>query len=97
MKQWLLLLMLLIFALLLASGGSSARAQTGAGFDLTWGTIDGGGVIHSRGGAFQVSASLGQPDAGPPMQGGAFTLTGGFLSGVPGQSEYRILLPLAVR
>ena len=92
-----LLLLLLILMLLIVSGESRVRAQTGSGFDLTWSTIDGGGVIHSRGGAFQISASLGQPDAGQPMQGGAYTLTGGFWAGLPAQSEYRIFLPLAVR
>ena len=94
-RRWFLLL--LILALLVIGGGSSARAQTGAGFDLSWSSIDGGSVVHSRGGAFQVSASLGQPDAGQAMQVGAYTLTGGFWAGVPAESEYRIYLPFTVK
>jgi len=95
--KWRLIFFLLILLLISVSFGSYARAQTGAGFDLTWSTIDGGGVIHSRGGVFQVNASLGQPDAGQPMQGGAYTLAGGLWAGVPAESEYHIFLPLTVR
>jgi hypothetical protein len=41
-------------------------------------TIDGGGVMRSTGGAFELSGTIGQPDAGQTMTGGAFELTGGF-------------------
>ena len=40
-------------------------------------TIDGGGVMRSTGGDFELSGTTGQPDAGV-LQGGEFTLTGGF-------------------
>ncbi|UCC29652.1 MAG: hypothetical protein JSU86_15785 [Phycisphaerales bacterium] len=40
-------------------------------------TIDGGGAMFSTGGDFELSGTIGQPDAGV-MQGGEFTLTGGF-------------------
>jgi len=40
-------------------------------------TIDGGGVIHSVGGSFELSGTIGQADAGT-LSGGAFRLTGGF-------------------
>ena len=46
-------------------------------YDLTWHTIDGGGVMRSTGGNFDLSGTIGQPDAGA-MSGGNFTLTGGF-------------------
>lgn len=46
-------------------------------FDLSWHTIDGGGVMRSTGGDFELSGTIGQPDAGS-MSGGDFTLTGGF-------------------
>jgi len=46
-------------------------------YDLTWHTIDGGGVMRSTGGDFELSGTIGQPDAGT-MSGGNFTLTGGF-------------------
>ena len=46
-------------------------------YDLTWHTIDGGGVMRSTGGNFELSGTIGQPDAGA-MSGGNFTLNGGF-------------------
>ncbi len=46
-------------------------------FDINWHTIDGGGLMRSTGGDFELSGTVGQPDAGS-MSGGDFTLTGGF-------------------
>ena len=56
---------------------SIANAQP---YDLSWFTIDGGGGT-STGGAFSLSGTIGQPDAGGPMVGGSFSLTGGFWVG----------------
>jgi hypothetical protein len=53
-----------------------SRAQT---YSIDWFTIDGGGGT-STGGVYSVSGTIGQPDAGQPMTGGNFTLTGGFWS-----------------
>jgi hypothetical protein len=55
---------------------------TGGAFSIPWSTIDGGGVINSSGGSFTLSGTIGQPDAGPTMSGGTFSLTGGFWAGV---------------
>jgi len=55
-------------------GAGLALAQE---YDLSRHTIDGGGVLHSTGGAFELSGTIGQPDAGE-MTGGVFSLTGGF-------------------
>ena len=49
----------------------------GEEFDLSWNTIDGGGAMQSTGGDFELSATIGQPDAGV-MSGGDFEMTGGF-------------------
>ncbi len=46
-------------------------------FDINRYTIDGGGVMRSTGGDFELSGTIGQPDAGT-MTGGGFDLTGGF-------------------
>lgn len=46
-------------------------------FEVTRATIDSGGVLHSTGGVFELSGTLGQPDAGS-MTGGPFELNGGF-------------------
>ncbi|HUW82872.1 MAG TPA: hypothetical protein VMZ31_08755 [Phycisphaerae bacterium] len=45
--------------------------------DLSWHTIDGGGQMTSTGGDFELSATIGQPDAGA-MSGGDLELVGGF-------------------
>ena len=48
-------------------------------FDLGWYTLDSGGTTSATGGAFELSGTVGQPDAGvKPMEGGGFELTGGF-------------------
>jgi hypothetical protein len=67
-------LSLLVFA-------SIAGAQT---FSVSWWTIDGGGN-DALGGVFQLSGTLGQPDAGA-MSGGQFTLYGGYWSGAPSRA-----------
>jgi hypothetical protein len=64
-------LLLCAAAMLLAA---ASRAQQ---FTIDWHTIDGGGGT-STGGVFTVSGTIGQPDAGGPMTGGNFSLTGGF-------------------
>src|ERR1051325_2485949 len=48
-------------------------------YSLDWFTIDGGGGT-STGGVYQVSGTLGQPDAGPTMSGGNYSVDGGFWS-----------------
>ncbi len=51
-------------------------------YQITRSSIDGGGVLRSTGGEFELSGTIGQPDAGV-MQGGIFTLSGGFWSELP--------------
>ena len=48
-----------------------------AQYAIDWHTIDGGGGT-SVGGMYSVSGTIGQPDAGLPMSGGTYSLTGGF-------------------
>ena len=52
--------------------------QTGAGFDLTWSTVDTGGTTASSGGGYTLGGTTGQHDAGPIQGGGRFGLAGGF-------------------
>jgi len=75
MRKWLLTLKILTAATMLAS---DARAQSGGGYDLTWWTIDGGGITFATGGTFDLGGTAGQPDASSALTGGAFRLTGGF-------------------
>jgi hypothetical protein len=64
----LLLLSLFAWSLPLSLGAQN--------YSINWFTIDGGGGASS-GGAFTVSGTVGQPDAGQ-MSGGNFTVAGGF-------------------
>lgn len=82
---------------LLLAAGSLAAAQTGAGYDLSWWTADGGGHTWSSGGGYQLSGTAGQPDAGL-LAGGGYTLGGGFWRG--GETAvvpYGVYLPLVLR
>ena len=67
----LLCLALLQFALFLG-----AQAQS---YSIDWYKIAGGGGT-STGGTYQVTGTIGQPDAGGAMSGGQYSLTGGFWS-----------------
>jgi len=55
-----------------------ACAQSGGGYDLSWWTIDGGGVTFATGGTFNLGGTVGQPDASNALTGGTYSLTGGF-------------------
>lgn len=65
---------LLATTAILAAGGAPI-------FEITRSTINGGGVVRSTGGEFELSGTIGQPDAGT-MTGGEFQLSGGFWFGL---------------
>lgn len=64
--------LVLIFAGLLAAGSGWAQQ-----YSIDWYKIAGGGGT-STGGVYSVSGTIGQHDAGTPMTGGNYSLTGGF-------------------
>jgi hypothetical protein len=64
------------FALLLGGGLWAVHAQN---YTIDWQKIAGGGGT-STGGVYTVSGTIGQHDAGGPMTGGNYSLTGGFWS-----------------
>ena len=64
---------LCLAAVAAATLGSAARAQT----DVSWNTIDCGGGAGA-GGSIALNGTIGQPDAGAAMSGGAYTVAGGF-------------------
>jgi hypothetical protein len=66
--------MFLSFLLLLAA--SAAHAQQ---YSIEWYKIAGGGGA-STGATYQVTGTVGQPDAGSAMSGGQYSVTGGFWS-----------------
>jgi hypothetical protein len=66
----------LFTGLVLALSASSLRAQS---YSIDWYKISGGGGTSSNG-QYTVSGTIGQHDAGGPMTGGNYSLTGGFWS-----------------
>ncbi len=66
----------LFISLLLATFSLGASAQS---YSIDWFTIDSGGGTSTNG-QYTVSGTIGQPDAGGAMNGGNFSLAGGFWS-----------------
>ncbi|HRA55861.1 MAG TPA: hypothetical protein PLQ83_19540, partial [Thermoflexales bacterium] len=88
------LFMMLPIAALLLFGVSTASAQTGGGYDLTWNSVDGGGATFSTGGGYSLGGTIGQADAGA-SSGAAYSLSGGFWAGIP--PSYSAFVPIAMR
>lgn len=66
--------MKVIFSILVSLAAvATVRAQA---YNIDWFTVDGGGGTSS-GGAYSISGTIGQPDAGT-LVGGSYVLTGGF-------------------
>jgi hypothetical protein len=87
--------MLLALVTLLATGAALARVLD---YDAGWWTADGGGGTSS-GGGYALSGTAGQPDAGT-MQGGSYSLGGGFWAGSPGGGPapgFAVYLPALTR
>ena len=91
-------LILLLGLVLLAGAAFTVRAQTGAGYTLSWWTIDSGGSQNMAGGGYTLSATVGQPDAATASNAG-YTLSGGFWSPrISGSvAAFKILLPVLRR
>lgn len=66
-------------ALIIAVSFTTAAAAQS--YEMTWSSVDGGGIAGATGGPYELSATLGQPDAGD-LAGGAYVLRGGFLPGL---------------
>ena len=56
-------------------------AVTHGDYSIDWWTIDSGGEMWTTGGTYELSGTIGQPDAGAVMTGGTFELVGGFWPG----------------
>jgi hypothetical protein len=73
-----------ILAVFMMLAVASAGAAIADDFEINRSTIDGGGAMRSTGGDFELSGTIGQPDAGTMLStDGAFELTGGFWFGEP--------------
>ncbi len=96
MKRFYLIGLAAVIALLIALP-ALARSQTApavASYEVSWYTIDGGGVMNASGGAYSLSGTIGQPDAGA-LSGGSYTLAGGFWGGAV--IDYKVFLPLTLK
>jgi hypothetical protein len=88
-------LALLLLLAPLSAAHQPALAQSSA-YDIPWWTVDGGGGFSSDGGGvYSLAGTTGQPDAGPLLSGGSYTLAGGFWVG--GSAQYQIYLPSITR
>jgi hypothetical protein len=58
-----------------------AEAQQAGVYDLSWTTVDQGGG-RASGGVFSIDGTIAQPDAAPPIAGGAYAASGGYWAGV---------------
>jgi len=69
--------------MLLTISLTAAAALLADEFELDWWTVDGGGEMFCTRGDYELSGTIGQPDASTVvMTGGDFELTGGFWPGV---------------
>lgn len=95
MKIKVILVGLIVVALLFLAG-SMAYAET-TGYSLSWWTVDGGGGT-SNSSAYDLSGTIGQPDAGS-MSGGGYVLVGGFWGGsrTEATGDYGLYLPTVLR
>lgn len=80
----------MIVTLGIASALTGAVGVKSQDLDIGWHTIDGGGAVFSSGGDYELSGTIGQPDANAiVMTGDDLELTGGFWFGqVSGDGNY---------
>jgi len=63
----------------IAASHWSVSAQSGDGYDLTWNTAEGGGMIEASGEGYKLTGTFGQTDASSSqLSGEPYKLEGGF-------------------
>lgn len=88
---------LLVLALVLLSTTSTSVAQSqDTGYDLSWWTVDGGGITSGNDSGYALSSTAGQTDA-QAWEGDGYSLAGGLWNGSVIVKEYGIYLPLVMR
>ena len=88
------ILLSLLIAIAFLFSLSTAQADPGGNYDLTWRTVDGGGVTFAKSNGYSLGGTVGQPDASV-WRGDGYALAGGFWGGAT--AEYRVYLPLVLR
>ena len=79
----------------LAQQADNLKTAPAATYDISWWTVDGGGVSFAVGGSYSLGGAAAQLDAGPQLSGGVYTLTSGFWN--LGQTGHQVYLPLLSR
>lgn len=87
------LLASVLLTVLLFSSWAVFANNGGDSYDLSWFTIESGGM--ASGNAFVLHGNSGQPDAAA-SDGGSYTVQGGFWH-VTGAGGYEIHLPVVIR
>jgi hypothetical protein len=88
-----IVLLVSVAALSLGAGRRlGVHAESGAGYDLSWWTVDGGGGT-STGSGYSLSGTVGQPDAGD-LAAASYRLSGGFWPWL--KEVFGIYLPLVM-
>lgn len=89
------IVMLLFLVVMLTIGGAAYAFAND--FNVVWWTVDGGGGT-SRGGDYEISGTIGQPDVSELMSGGDYTVVGGFWDGALAPPSLNLVyFPLVVR
>jgi hypothetical protein len=99
MRPTIRLLALAALLAFVAGGIAAVHAQSGGGYDLTWNSVDSGGVTFSSGGGYALGGTAGQSDAAT-WSGGGYTLSGGFWGGGAegaGPQQNALYLPVVVK
>jgi hypothetical protein len=87
-------LFLTVSAVAVRVQAGGAVALPGAGYDLSWFTIDSGGGTASSG-HYTMTGTAGQPEPGAALQGGGYVLTGGFWPGAA--AGCRLYVPMVLK
>jgi hypothetical protein len=82
-----------VFMLVLVLGTAAYAVSPSGGLSIPWWTTD-SGTCSSTGGAYELSGTVGQPDAGV-SSGGTYSLFGGFQS-IGGGSPCTLRTHLAI-
>ncbi len=93
---WIGMLLGLLMGWLNLHGTVPLSAQVSANYDLSWNTIDNGGVLCSVGGSYQLSATIGQVNADAPSSSSNYTLNAGWWN-INAPTCPLIYLPLILR
>jgi len=89
------ILLIAIICLLVTFSSFPVLANT-SDFEITWFSIDSGGTMESSAGAYMLSGTFGQPDAGV-ISGGDYTMQGGFWNSDTANTFSEIFMPVVVK